>query len=47
MSLVPLAANVMTFLIAWELMSLASYFLVLHDRDDPESGRRARGCTRS
>ena len=27
----------MTFLIAWELMSLASYFLVLHDRDDPES----------
>jgi hydrogenase-4 component B len=37
MSLVPLAANVMTFLIAWELMSLASYFLVLHDRDDPES----------
>jgi hydrogenase-4 component B len=37
MSLVPLAANVMTFVIAWELMSLSSYFLVLHDRDNPES----------
>src|SRR5262245_66452138 len=33
MSLVPVAANVMTFVIAWELMSLSSYFLVLHDRD--------------
>ena len=29
MAAVPLAANVMTFLIAWELMSLASYVLVL------------------
>src|SRR5256712_11732277 len=27
---VPLAANVMTFALAWELMSLASYVLVLH-----------------
>jgi hydrogenase-4 component B len=37
MSVVPLAANVMTFVIAWELMSLASYFLVLHDRESAES----------
>ncbi len=37
MSVVPLAANVMTFVIAWELMSLASYFLVLHDRESTES----------
>ena len=37
MSVVPLAANLMTFVIAWELMSLASYFLVLHDRDRTES----------
>ena len=31
MCVVPLAANTMTFVIAWELMSLASYFLVLHE----------------
>ena len=37
MCLVPVAANVMTFVIAWELMSLASYFLVLHDRESKES----------
>jgi hydrogenase-4 component B len=37
MCVVPLAANVMTFVIAWELMSLASYFLVLHDRESRES----------
>jgi len=41
MCLVPLAANTMTFLIAWELMSLASYFLVLHDRQSRESVRAA------
>jgi hydrogenase-4 component B len=41
MCLVPLAANVMTFVIAWELMSLASYFLVLHDRESAESIRAA------
>ncbi len=29
MCVVPLAANVLTFLVAWELMSLASYVLVL------------------
>jgi len=37
MCVVPVAANTMTFLIAWELMSLASYFLVLHDRQSRES----------
>jgi formate hydrogenlyase subunit 3/multisubunit Na+/H+ antiporter MnhD subunit len=37
MCLVPLAANVMTFMIAWELMALASYLLVLHDRESKES----------
>ena len=41
MCLVPLAANTMTFVIAWELMSLASYFLVLHDRESKESIRAA------
>jgi hydrogenase-4 component B len=37
MCLVPLAANTMTFAITWELMSLASYFLVLHDRESKTS----------
>ena len=37
MSVVPLAANVMTFVVAWELMSLASYFLVLHEHERAES----------
>ena len=36
-SLVPLAGNVVTFLLAWEGMSLASYFLVLTDHEDPET----------
>src|SRR3990172_4726478 len=40
MCLVPVAANLMTFAIAWELMSLASYFLVLHDP-------RERGAVRA
>jgi len=31
MGVVPLAANAPTFLLAWELMALASYALVLHD----------------
>ena len=39
MCVVPLAANTMTFLLAWELMSLASYFLVVHDRESEESVR--------
>jgi hydrogenase-4 component B len=36
MVLVPLARNVMTFLVLWELMSLASYFLVIteHEREE-------------
>jgi hydrogenase-4 component B len=34
MGVVPLAANALTFLIAWELMSLASWALVLDRRDD-------------
>ena len=36
MSLVVLADNVLTFLLTWEAMSLASYFLVMteHERDD-------------
>lgn len=36
MILVPLARNVLTFLALWEVMSLASYFLVIteHERDD-------------
>jgi hydrogenase-4 component B len=35
MGVVPLAANAVTFLLAWELMALASYVLVLHDRHSP------------
>jgi formate hydrogenlyase subunit 3/multisubunit Na+/H+ antiporter MnhD subunit len=38
MLVVPLAANVMTFALAWELMSLASYVLVL---DGARAGREA------
>jgi hydrogenase-4 component B len=36
MILVPLARNVMTFLVLWELMSLASYLLVIteHEREE-------------
>ncbi|MBI4629496.1 MAG: hypothetical protein HY729_12350 [Candidatus Rokubacteria bacterium] len=41
MGAVPLAANMMTFAIAWELMSLASYFLVLQDRGERASVRAA------
>src|SRR5216110_1039585 len=41
MCVVPLAANTMTFVIAWELMSLASYFLVLHEREERASVRAA------
>ena len=36
-SLVPLADNVVTFLLTWEAMSVASYFLVLTERDEPET----------
>ena len=38
MLVVPLAANLMTFMLAWELMSLASYVLVL---DGARAGREA------
>jgi hydrogenase-4 component B len=41
MAAVPLAANVMTFLVAWEAMSLASYFLVLYDRQSAAAQRAA------
>jgi hydrogenase-4 component B len=41
MTAVPLAANALTFLLAWELMSLASYALVLHDGRSGESVRAA------
>jgi hydrogenase-4 component B len=34
MALVPLAANLFTFLMVWELMSLASYFLVVTDPEE-------------
>lgn len=34
MALVPLAANVFTFLVAWEVMALSSYLLVMTDADD-------------
>ncbi|HEV8586623.1 MAG TPA: proton-conducting transporter membrane subunit, partial [Methylomirabilota bacterium] len=44
MLVVPLAANVMTFALAWELMSLASYVLVL---DGARSGREARTSARA
>jgi hydrogenase-4 component B len=37
MCLVPCAANVVTFLVAWELMSLTSYFLVMTDSDLAET----------
>src|SRR5207249_10817672 len=41
MCVVPVAANTMTFVMAWELMSLASYFLVLHEREERASVRAA------
>jgi hydrogenase-4 component B len=39
MSLVVLADNVITFLVAWELMSLVSFFLVIGSGDNPASRR--------
>jgi len=41
LGVVPLAANAMTFLIAWEIMSVASWMLVLDRRDDAETRRAA------
>ncbi len=43
MTTVCLADNLLLFLIAWELMTLSSYSLVIHDHGDPvvrEAGRR-------
>jgi formate hydrogenlyase subunit 3/multisubunit Na+/H+ antiporter MnhD subunit len=37
MSLVPCAANVLTFLLLWEAMALASYFLVVTEADEPDA----------
>jgi hydrogenase-4 component B len=37
MSLVVLADNVLTFLLAWEAMSLASYFLVMTEHERPDT----------
>jgi hydrogenase-4 component B len=39
MSLVPLADNVLTFLMAWEGMSLTSYFLVITEAEERETVR--------
>ncbi len=39
MVLVALANSVVTFLMAWELMSLVSFFLVIHDHERPETRR--------
>jgi hydrogenase-4 component B len=41
MCAVPLAANALTFLLAWELMSLASYVLVLQEGETRESAGAA------
>lgn len=37
MSIVPCASNILTFLLGWELMSVASYFLVMTESDDAET----------
>jgi formate hydrogenlyase subunit 3/multisubunit Na+/H+ antiporter MnhD subunit len=37
LSLVPCAANVLTFLVVWEGMSLTSYSLVLTETDEPDT----------
>ena len=39
MSLVVMARNTLTFLALWEAMSLASYFLVMTEKDDRETER--------
>jgi hydrogenase-4 component B len=41
MAVVPLAANVLTFLLAWEGMALASYALVLSAHDERDASRAA------
>ncbi|WP_419663590.1 HyfB: predicted hydrogenase 4, component B [Desulfosarcina variabilis str. Montpellier] len=37
MALVVTAANMLTFLLAWEIMSLSSFFLVIHDHEIQEN----------
>jgi hydrogenase-4 component B len=37
MSLVPVAGNVLTFLLMWEGMSLTSYFLVMTETNEPDT----------
>lgn len=37
MSLVPCAANVFTFVLCWELMAVASYFLVMTESEDDDT----------
>ena len=37
MSLVPCAANIFTFVLAWELMAVASYFLVMTEGEDNDA----------
>ncbi len=37
MALVPCAGNVFTFLLAWELMAVTSYFLVMTESDDADA----------
>jgi len=39
MSLVVTADNMITFLLAWEIMSLSSFFLVIHDHQSRENRR--------
>ena len=37
MSLVPCAANIFTFVLAWELMAVSSYFLVMTDSENSDT----------
>ena len=46
MSLVPLADGTLTFLLFWEGMSLASYFLVMTEADRPEVSEAAAVVSR-
>lgn len=41
MYLVLLAADALTFMLAWELMSISSYFLVIHNHEQPTNRRAA------
>jgi NADH:ubiquinone oxidoreductase subunit 5 (subunit L)/multisubunit Na+/H+ antiporter MnhA subunit len=37
MALVVVAANMITFMLSWEIMSLSSFFLVIYDHQTPEN----------